>query len=128
MQFSSKSAPSHPPFYFTCPPGAYEFGDLAFGVTSAEHVSRWRDGGLRNPHSDSLQAKPPFTKDGARFAARKVGVPSTLGYIAMSRALQATPSLLTYSARPPLSSIVEDAAIQPDEPVKLGCVDCCNET
>ena len=36
----------------------------------------------------------------------------------MPRALQATPSLLTYSARPPLGSIVEGAAIQPDEPVK----------
>ena len=36
----------------------------------------------------------------------------------MPRALQATPSLLTYSARPPFGSIVEGAAIQPDEPVK----------
>ena len=35
----------------------------------------------------------------------------------MPRALQATPSLLTYSARPPFGSIVEGAAIQPDEPV-----------
>ena len=88
-------------------------------MTSAEDVSKWRDGGLRNPHSDSLQAKPPFTKDGAKFAARKVGVTSTLRYIVMPRALQATPSLLTYSARPPLGLIVEGAAIQPDEPVKL---------
>ena len=38
----------------------------------------------------------------------------------MPRALQATPSLLTYSARPPFGSIVEGAAIQPDEPVKCG--------
>ena len=36
---------------------------------------------------------------------------STLRYIVMPRALQATPSLLTYSARPPLGSIVEGAAI-----------------
>ena len=43
----------------------------------------------------------------------------TLRYIVMPRALQATPSLLTYSARPPLGSIVEGAAIQPDEPVKV---------
>ena len=44
---------------------------------------------------------------------------STLRYIVMPRALQATPSLLTYSARPPLDSIVEGAAIQPDEPVNV---------
>ena len=39
--------------------------------------------GFRNPHSDSLQAKPPFTKDGAKFAARKVGVVSMLRHNAM---------------------------------------------
>ena len=74
-------------------------------------------GGYRTP-TDPLQAKLPFTKDGAKFAARKVGMTSMLRYITMHRALQATPSLLTYSARLPLGSIVEGAAIQPDEPVK----------
>ena len=42
----------------------------------------------------------------------------------MPRALQATPSLLTYSARPPLGSIVEGAAIQPDEPVNRKLNEC----
>ena len=79
-------------------------------------VYRWRDG-CGTP-TDSLQAKLPFTKDGAKFAARKVGMTSMLRYITMHRALQAMPSLLTYSARLPLGSIVEGAAIQPDEPVK----------
>ena len=46
-------------------------------MTSAKYVSKWRDWGLRNPHSDSLQAELPFNKDGAKFAARKVGVAST---------------------------------------------------
>ena len=78
--------------------------------------------GLRNPHSDSLQAKPPFTKDGAKFAARKVGVTSMLRHIIMHRALQATPSLLTYSARPPLSSVVEGAAINSRTNLSNKCI------
>ena len=49
---------------------------------------------------------------------------SMLRYIVMPRALQAMPSLLTYSARPPLGSIVEGAAIQPDEPVKVVISPC----
>ena len=67
--------------------------EIMFGgkVRSCLLVEGW--GAKEPPHSHSLQAKPPFTKDGAKFVARKVGVTSTLRYIIMHRALQVRPAV-----------------------------------
>ena len=73
--------------------------------------------GVRNPHSDSKQNRRS-PKVERSLQQGKLAWHQCLGIIrCIHRALQAMPSLLTYSARPPLGSILGCSYQQPDEPV-----------
>ena len=85
-------------------------------------VCQWVEGlGVKEPHSDSRQTKPPFTRDGAKFATRKGGMASMPSHTDVYTDHY---SLRTYLACPPLGSVVDRGCSyqQLDKHVKFGLV------